>query len=178
VRFVQGDEGEEHEVNMLPLWQNQIIRVREAFGREMISDDSQPLENRVIFVKSADGSPPGPSFERVMMYTFGDDPTEYHVRIHGGDTPATILEGLKTLHRGKNPETMMMDDAEMDMDNPVGEWFTRTGKSHFKVGWKMEKEYQRFWHWTRHGERNLGDEVWDGRRMRKSGNQFARRIRV
>jgi hypothetical protein len=45
VRLVQGTEGEEHEVNMLPGWPNQIIRVREAFAREMILDDSQPEED-------------------------------------------------------------------------------------------------------------------------------------
>jgi hypothetical protein len=103
VRFVQGDEGEEHDVNMLPNWQNQIIRVREAFGREMIPDDSHPAEDGVIFVKSANGSPPDPTSERVIRYTFGNDPMEYHVRIHGGDSPATIREGLKILHPGKNP---------------------------------------------------------------------------
>jgi hypothetical protein len=77
-------------VNLLPFWQNQIIRIREAFGREMIPDDSQPPEAGAIFVKSADGSPPDPTFERVMTYTFGDDPTEHYVRVHGGDTPAII----------------------------------------------------------------------------------------
>jgi hypothetical protein len=33
VRFVQGAEGEENVVSLLPRWENQIIRVREAFGR-------------------------------------------------------------------------------------------------------------------------------------------------
>jgi hypothetical protein len=35
VRFVQGYLGEEHEVKALPEQQDQIIRVSEAFGREM-----------------------------------------------------------------------------------------------------------------------------------------------
>jgi hypothetical protein len=64
----------------------------------MIPDDSQPAEDGVIFVKSTDGSPRDPEFERVMTYTFGDNPTEFGVRIRGGDTPTTIREGLKKLH--------------------------------------------------------------------------------
>jgi hypothetical protein len=103
VRFVKGSEGEEHVVRMLPLWEDQIAQVRDAFGREMIPDDSQFAEDGVIFVKSVGGSTPDPEFERIMTYTFGDDPTEYHVRIHSGDTPTTIREGLKRLHPGKNP---------------------------------------------------------------------------
>jgi hypothetical protein len=34
-RFVQGDLGEEHEVNVLRMWEDEIIRIREAFCREM-----------------------------------------------------------------------------------------------------------------------------------------------
>jgi hypothetical protein len=49
-RFIQGDMGEEHVVNGLPRWENQIIRVREAFGREMIPDEFQLPEEEVIFV--------------------------------------------------------------------------------------------------------------------------------
>jgi hypothetical protein len=75
-RFVQGDVGEEHDIKVLLVWEDQIIRVREVFGREMVPDDSQPAEDGVIFVKSADGSPPDPEFERIMTYTLGDDPRE------------------------------------------------------------------------------------------------------
>jgi hypothetical protein len=60
IRFVRGTEGEEHVVNLLLRWENQIIRVRGAFGREMIPEDG------VLFVKSVDGSPPDPFFERTM----------------------------------------------------------------------------------------------------------------
>jgi hypothetical protein len=42
----------------------------------MVPDQSQPPKDGVIFVKSNDGSPPDPAFERIMCYTFGDDPTE------------------------------------------------------------------------------------------------------
>jgi hypothetical protein len=57
VRFVQGSVGEEHVVSLLPHWENQIIRVREPFGREMIPDESQAAKDGVIFVKSANSSP-------------------------------------------------------------------------------------------------------------------------
>jgi hypothetical protein len=57
VRYVLGDIGEEHEIKLLPLCPNQIIRVREAFGREMIPDDSHAAEDGVIYVKAADRSP-------------------------------------------------------------------------------------------------------------------------
>jgi hypothetical protein len=56
-RFVREDLGEEHEVNMLPMWEDQVIRVWEAFGRDMIPDEAQLREDGVIFVKSADRSP-------------------------------------------------------------------------------------------------------------------------
>jgi hypothetical protein len=70
-----------------------MLFVNEAFGREMVLDESRPPVNGRIFVKSADGSPPDPTFERVMRYTLGDDPTEYAVRVHGGDTAESIREG-------------------------------------------------------------------------------------
>jgi hypothetical protein len=124
VRFMQDGKGEEHEVNMLPFWENQIIRVREAFGREMTLDEAHPAKDGIIYVKSADGSPPDPAFERVMCYTLGNDPTEHHVRIQVGDTPRSIREGLKRLHPGACLKTMMFEDAEMDENDAVGDWFS------------------------------------------------------
>jgi hypothetical protein len=35
VGFVHGAEGEAHVVSLLPIWENQVIRIREAFCREM-----------------------------------------------------------------------------------------------------------------------------------------------
>jgi hypothetical protein len=113
---------------MLPGWQNQIIRVREAFGREMIQDESQPEEEGVIFVKSADESPRDQTYERIMCHTFGDDPTEYRVRMHGGDTTATIREGLKRLHPGKNPEVMTFESGVTDDDAQMSDWLSTTGE--------------------------------------------------
>jgi hypothetical protein len=118
---------------------------------------------RVIFVKSVDGSPPDPTFERVMTYTFGNDPKEYRVRIHGGDSPAIIREGPKRLHPGKNLATMIFDNAEMDDGDPVGDWLSRTGTSHFRVNWRMEKETQKFWLCTQDGEKDLGNEELEDR---------------
>jgi hypothetical protein len=163
VRFVQDAEAEEHEANMLPRWQNQIIRTREAFGREMIPDDSQSVEDGVGCVKSADGSLPDPTFEMVMYYTFGDDPMEHHARVHRDDTPAVIREGLKRMHPGKAPAEMLIDGTEVDDDWPMSEWMTRTGKSHIAPNGRMEKEYQKFWLWTPKGEKDLGDEELEGR---------------
>jgi hypothetical protein len=56
VRFIQREEGEEHVVSLLPRWENQIIRVRESFGREMIPDESQPEEDGILYMKFADGA--------------------------------------------------------------------------------------------------------------------------
>jgi hypothetical protein len=150
--------GEEHVVSLLPRWENQIIRVRESFGREMIPDDSQPVEDGVIFVKSADGSPPDALFERIMCYTFGDDPTEHHIRVHKENTPALTREGLKKLHPGVVPTAMLIEGAEVDDEWPMADLMTRTGKSDIKVSWKMEQPRQKFWLWAPAGEVDLGDE--------------------
>jgi hypothetical protein len=40
VRYILGDEGEEREVKLLPFWENQGIRIRDAFGRDMKSPSS------------------------------------------------------------------------------------------------------------------------------------------
>jgi hypothetical protein len=57
VRFMTADEGEEHTISLLPCWENQVLKIRLAFGREMIPDDSRQSKDDVIYVKSADGSP-------------------------------------------------------------------------------------------------------------------------
>jgi hypothetical protein len=60
VRYVTDGEGEEHIISLLPLWENQIFKVNQGFGREMIPDTSRPSKDDVICVKTADGSPPDP----------------------------------------------------------------------------------------------------------------------
>jgi hypothetical protein len=160
---MQDGEGEEHVVNLLPFWENQIIRIREAFGREMMLDPAHPVKDEVIYVKSVDGSPPDPTFESVMSYTFGDDPTEFHARVHGGDTPARIREGLKRLHPDKNLGTMMLGDAEFENNDAVGEWFARTGTSDWRVKWKSETPSQKFWLWTPRETKDLGNKDLEGR---------------
>jgi hypothetical protein len=62
VRFITADEGEEHPVSLLPCWENQALKIRWAFGREMVPDDSHPSKDGILYVKSADGSPPDPTF--------------------------------------------------------------------------------------------------------------------
>jgi hypothetical protein len=99
VRFLLEGEGEEDEINLLPLWENQKLKVQEAFGRETILDETRPQKDGVLYVKSADGSPPDPLCERVLTYTLGDDRTEFKVRVHKGDTVGDIREGLKRLHQ-------------------------------------------------------------------------------
>jgi hypothetical protein len=42
-RYVQAGVGEEHEVKVLPMWEDQTIRVREAFGRDMIPEAQMAL---------------------------------------------------------------------------------------------------------------------------------------
>jgi hypothetical protein len=83
---MQDGEGEENVVELLPFWDNQVIRIREAFGRKMAPDPVYPVKDVVIYVKSAAGSPPEPTFERMMSYPLGNDPKEYQFRIQG-ETP-------------------------------------------------------------------------------------------
>jgi hypothetical protein len=163
VYFGTTDMGEEHEIRALPHWSNQVLIVREAFGREMVLDESRPQAAGRIFVKSADGSPPDPTFARVMKYTLGDDPTEYSVRIHGEDTAESIREGLKRLHPGISPAKMMFEGAEINDADSVGDWMSVTGTSPFVVKWTLEQPSQKFWCWFPSGVRDLGNEDLDGR---------------
>jgi hypothetical protein len=94
VRFIIDDVGEEHDIDLFPKWENQIHAVRYAFGREMIPDDSKPTEAGVLYVKSADGSPPDPTFERIMKYTLGDDSEEYDIRVHKDETTRDVKERI------------------------------------------------------------------------------------
>jgi hypothetical protein len=142
-----GDEnlGEEHEIRALPHWQNQVRIINEAFGRQMVLDESRPVSKGRIFVKSADGSPPDPTFERVMKYTLGDDPTEHIVRIHGGDTIRDIKEGIRRLHIGFNPDQILLNGDQMDDVDSAGDWVSRTGTSPFVVRTTAESPAQKFW---------------------------------
>jgi hypothetical protein len=175
VRFMQGGEGEEHRVKMLPLWDNQIIKVREAFGREMIPDPDGQDNDDVINVKTADGSMPDPTFERVMTHTLGDDPKEYQVRVHGGETPATIRDGLRRLHAGVCLGTLKFEDAEMPEEDPVGDWFSRTSSSDWRTNWNLEAPTQKFWLWTPRGVQDLGTEVLDGRTPQETWSSICSR---
>jgi hypothetical protein len=69
----------------------------------MTLDEDRPSQDDVIYVKSVDGAPPDPTFERIMTYTLGDDMTEYHFRVHGGDTAAQI--------RGERPKKTSWENA-------------------------------------------------------------------
>jgi hypothetical protein len=51
----------------------------------------------------------------------------------------------------------------LDENDPVGDWFSRTGKSHFQARWQMDQDTQKFFLWTPDGEKDLGDEVLEGR---------------
>jgi hypothetical protein len=109
VRFVTNSEGEEHIVSLLPFWENQRVKISQAFGREMIPDDSRPSKDNVIYVKAPDGSPPDPTFERVLTYTLGEEATEYSVRVHNGETTRDVKSGLKSLHAGINPAKILFE---------------------------------------------------------------------
>jgi hypothetical protein len=58
---------------------------------------------------------------------------------------------------------MMFEGAAMDESDPVGDWFSRTGKSHFQVRWQMEQDTQKSLLRPPDGEKDLGDEVIEGR---------------
>jgi hypothetical protein len=123
---------------MLPFWENQVIKVRKAFGREIVPDPTHPGKDDVIYVKTVDGAPPDPTFERVMAYTLGDDPKEHQVRVHGGETPATIRDGSRRLHPVVCLGALKFEDAEMPEEDAVGDWFSRTGTSDWRRTWNLE----------------------------------------
>jgi hypothetical protein len=39
---------------------------------------------------------------------------------------------------------MMYEGGEMDDDESIGGWLSRTGTSHMRVTWTMEKDDQKF----------------------------------
>jgi hypothetical protein len=52
----------------------------------------------------------------------------------------------------------------MNEDDPLGDWFSRAGKTDFRVSWKMERGTRKFpGRQTPDGERDLGDEDLEGR---------------
>jgi hypothetical protein len=163
VRFLADGEGEEHVVSLLPLWENQRLRIAEAFGREMVQDTSRQSKDNVIFVKSADGSPPDPTFERVLAYTLGDDPAEFSVRVHKGETTRDIKAGLASLHKGLNPAKIIFEGSEMDDADAITDWATSTGTSPIRVQITLDTPMQKFWLWQYSGLKDLGSEDLDGR---------------
>jgi hypothetical protein len=107
---------------------------------------SRQSREGVLYVKSADASRLDPLFERLLMYTLGDDLTEYGVRIRKGDTVDNVREGLKRLHPGVNPAKMLIEGAEMADEDDVTEWATRSGSSPLKVKWTLDTPIQKVYH--------------------------------
>jgi hypothetical protein len=157
------DEGEEHVISLLPLWENQRLRIAEAFGREMVPNTSRQSKDNVIFVKSADGSAPDPTSERILTYTLGNDPSEYSVRVHKGETTRDVKGGLARLHAGINPAKIMFEGSEIDDSDAVIDWATVTGSSPIRVQVTLDTPMQKFWLWQHSGIRDLGSEDLDGR---------------
>jgi hypothetical protein len=162
VKFMTDDEGEEHLVSLVHFWENQRIKIMWAFGREMVPDESRQSKDNVIYVRSADGSPPDPLFERTLRYTLGDGSEEFSIRVRKGQTTREVREGLKKLHAGINPSKILFENAEMDDEDPVT-WVTSTGTSPIKVQIKLNKPMQKFWLWQVGSLYDLGSEELDGR---------------
>jgi hypothetical protein len=135
----------------------------------MIPDDSQPQEDGVIFVKSADGYRPHALFEKVMCSAFGDDTTERHVHIHRDDTQAVIRKDLRKLHPDHAPAQMLIEGVEVDDDWPMSEWMTRPGTSDVRVRYRMEMPYQMFWFWTLAGHTHWPTKYWINDRQKRCG---------
>jgi hypothetical protein len=163
VRLVTDAEGEEHVISLLPFWDNQRLKIAEAFGREMAPDTSRQSRDNVIFVKSADGSPPDPTFERILTYTLGNDPAEYSVRVHKGETTRDIKGGLARLHAGINPAKILFEGSEMDDADAITDWASATGTSPIRVQVTLDTPMQKFWLWQHSGQYDLGSEDLDGR---------------
>jgi hypothetical protein len=160
---VTDDLGEEHLVSLLPLWENQRRKIEDAFGREMIPDESRQSKDNIVYVKSVDGSPPDPTFERLLKYTLGDGSEEFSTRICKGQTTREIKEGLKSLHAGINPAKIFFEGAEMDDSDPITDWATSTGTSPLRVRITLDNPMQKFWLWQHAGQYDLGSEELDGR---------------
>jgi hypothetical protein len=156
VRFVTDDMGEGHLVDLLPQWENQVHKVRQAFGREMVPDISRQSKDNIIYVKSKDGSPPNPTFERTMKYTLGDGSEEFSVRIHKGQTTQEVMTGLRSLHAGINPSKILFNGSEMANEDPITDWATETGTSPLKVQICLDQPVQRFQVWQNGGIYDLG----------------------
>jgi hypothetical protein len=175
VRFVVGDEGEEHLIELLPFWENQVFKVRQAFGREMVLDESRPSKDNVLFVKSADGSPPDPTFERVLACTLGECADEFRVRVSKGQTTNEVKQAIKALHPGVNPSKILFEGSEMTEEDPVTEWATTTGTSLLRVQVTLDSPVQRFYVWQTGTRFDMGDleligrsrdEIWQTLRSR------------
>jgi hypothetical protein len=163
VQYITNDAGEEHTIPLLPLWENQVLRIRQAFGRDMIPDESHPPKDGVLYVKAADDSPPDPTFDRLMTYTLGTDPTEHSIRVHKGTTTAEVKDELTRLHAGLNPEAIMFEGSAMTDEDPVTDWATTTGTSPLKVQVTIGHPIQRFTLWKTSGLKDLGSIELDGR---------------
>jgi hypothetical protein len=163
VRFITDSEGEEHVVSLLPLWENQRIKIAQAFGRETVPDESRPSKDNVISIKSADGSPPDPTFERTLTYTLGNETNEFSVRVRKGETTRELKEGLKRRRAGIHPSKILFEGSEMDDADPVTDWATTTGTSPLKVKVTLDTSMQKFWLWQQFGQYDLGSEELDGR---------------
>jgi hypothetical protein len=175
VRFVTDDAGEEHEMNLFPLWENQKLRIQEAFGCEMVPDDSKPPEDGVLYVRSADGSPPDPLFERILTRTLGDDPTEFKVRVRRGDTVEAIRKGLKSLHPTVTLDKMWIENAIVDDGYEATDWVTQTGTSDIREKWTLGIPAQRFKPWKWSGPIDIGDEDLDGRSREEIWQSLSRK---
>jgi hypothetical protein len=124
---------------------------------------SRQSKDNVIFVKAADGSPPDPTFEKILMYTLGEDPAEYSVRVHKGETTRNVKGGLARLHAGTNPAKILFEGSEMDDSDAVTDWATATGSSPIKVQVTLDTPMQKFWLCQHSGTKDLGREDLDGR---------------
>jgi hypothetical protein len=163
VQYITDDAGEEHTISLLPLWENQVLRVRQAFGRDMIPDDSRAPKDGVLYVKAADGSPPDPTFDRIMSYTLGEESTEHQIRVHKGTTTLEVKAELSRLHSGLNPDEILFEGSAMADEDPVNEWATTTGTSPLKVKVTLGTPTQKFSVWLMSGLRDLGEIELDGR---------------
>jgi hypothetical protein len=163
VRFMTEDEGEEHLVSLLPCWENQVLKIRLAFGREMIPDDSRPSKDDAIYVKSADGSPPDPTFDRIMVYTLGSDSSEFQIRVHKGTTTQEVKSEIARIHPGCRPEQILFEGSAMTDEDPVTDWATVTGTSPLRVQIKLGAPTQWLRLWEPLGLKDLGEIELDAR---------------
>jgi hypothetical protein len=93
----------------------------------MVPDTDHSRQDGYVFVKFADGSPPDPTFLRVMSCHSGDGSQECQIRMVKGETTRYVRGRVQTLHPGRVICDLMFENAELDEDESMVDCISRPG---------------------------------------------------